>query len=104
MPWSQTEVHNSPNSSPSGTTLYTSNTGKPLWLPERNGQAEAANKLVLNAIQKDLEGARGQWSQLLPKALWAVRTTIRGPTGETPFALTYGSEALAPVEMGLPTL
>ena len=41
---------------------------------------------------------------MLPKALWAVRTTIRGPTGETPFALTYGSEALASVEMGLPTL
>ena len=59
---------------------------------------------MLNVLQKDLEGARGKWPQLLPKALWAVRTTIRGPTGETPFALTYGSKALAPVEMGLPTL
>ena len=59
---------------------------------------------MLSALQKDLERARGKWPQLLPKALWAVQTTIRGPTGETPFALTYGSEALAPVEMGLPTL
>ena len=59
---------------------------------------------MLNALQKDLEGAREKWPQLLPKALWVVRTTIRGPTGETSFALTYGSEALALVEMGLPTL
>ena len=72
--------------------------------PEGNGQAEATNKLVLKALQKDLEGARGKWQHLLPKALWAVRTAIRGPTGEIPFALTYGSEALAPVKMGLPTL
>ena len=72
--------------------------------PEGNGQAEAANKLVLSAFQKDLEGARGKWPLLLPKALLAIWTAIRGPTGETPFALTYGSEALAPVEMGLPTL
>ena len=72
--------------------------------PEGNGQVEAANKLVLNALRKDLERARGKWPQLLPKALWAVQTTIRGPTGETPFALTYGSKALALVEMGLPTL
>ena len=71
---------------------------------EGNDQAEATNKLVLNAVQKDLEEARGKWPQLLPKALWAVWTTIRGPTSETPFALTYGSEAIAPVEMGLPTL
>ena len=28
----------------------------------------------------------------------------QGPTGETPFALTYSSAALAPVKMGLPTL
>ncbi|XP_075633920.1 uncharacterized protein LOC142606457 [Castanea sativa] len=29
------------------------------------------------------------------------RTTARTPTGETPFQLAYGSEALIPVEVGL---
>ncbi|XP_075665776.1 uncharacterized protein LOC142635519 [Castanea sativa] len=29
------------------------------------------------------------------------RTTVRTPTGETPFQLTYGSEAVIPVEIGL---
>ena len=37
----------------------------------------------------------------MPSILWAYRTTIRTPTGETPFRLTYGSEAVIPAEVGL---
>lgn len=32
--------------------------------------------------------------------LLAYRTTTRSPTGETPFNLVYGSEAVLPVEVG----
>uniref|UniRef100_A0A2N9J6Z4 Integrase catalytic domain-containing protein n=1 Tax=Fagus sylvatica TaxID=28930 RepID=A0A2N9J6Z4_FAGSY len=32
------------------------------------------------------------------------RTTVRIPTGETPFRMTFGSEAVVPVEIGLTTL
>ena len=35
--------------------------------------------------------------------LWACRTTVRTPTGETPFMLAHGSEAVKPTEVGLPT-
>ena len=35
--------------------------------------------------------------------MWAYRTTTRTPTGETPFRLTYGIEAVIPVEIGLTT-
>ena len=35
--------------------------------------------------------------------MWAYRTTTRTPTGETPFRLTYGTEAVIPVEIGLIT-
>ena len=31
--------------------------------------------------------------------LWAYRTTVRTPTGEIPFKLAYGSEAVIPVEV-----
>ena len=31
--------------------------------------------------------------------MWAYRTTARTPTGETPFRLTYGTEAVIPVEV-----
>ena len=40
----------------------------------------------------------------LPEVLWAYRTTARKPTGVSPFALTYGMEAVIPTEIGLPTV
>ena len=33
--------------------------------------------------------------------LWAYRTTRKSATQETPFALAFGTEAVAPVEVGL---
>ena len=35
--------------------------------------------------------------------LWAYRTTTRTSTGETPFSLAYGAEAMIPVEVGMPS-
>ena len=35
--------------------------------------------------------------------LWAYRTTVRTSTGETPFMLAYGSEAVIPTEVEFPT-
>ena len=34
--------------------------------------------------------------------LWAMRTTVKDATGHTPFSLVYGSEAVLPVEIGIP--
>ena len=36
--------------------------------------------------------------------LWTYRTTPRRSTGETPFSMTYGAEAVIPLETGFPTL
>ena len=46
-------------------------------------------------------GAKGAWLEELPSVLWAYRTTTRSPTGETPFNLTYGTEVVILVEIGL---
>ncbi|KAL0402212.1 UNVERIFIED_CONTAM: hypothetical protein Slati_4251100 [Sesamum latifolium] len=35
-----------------------------------------------------------------PHVLWAYRTTPRTATGESPFSLSYGTEAVAPAEIG----
>ena len=40
----------------------------------------------------------------LPHVLWAYRTTPRRSTRETPFSMTYGAEAVIPLETGFPTL
>ena len=54
---------------------------------------------MLKIIKTQLEGAKGVWLDELPGVLWAYRTTVRTPTGETPFKLAYGSEAIIPVEV-----
>uniref|UniRef100_A0A2N9HBP5 Integrase catalytic domain-containing protein n=1 Tax=Fagus sylvatica TaxID=28930 RepID=A0A2N9HBP5_FAGSY len=72
--------------------------------PQGNGQAESSNKTILNGIKKRLEEAKGRWVEELPTILWTFRTTPRSSTGETPYSLTYGVEAVIPLEVGLPTL
>ena len=49
-------------------------------------------------------GAKGAWLKEFPSVLWAYRTTARTPTGETPFNLTCGTEAIIPIEVGLTSL
>ena len=39
--------------------------------------------------------------EYLPEVLWAYRTTRKSATRETPFALEFGTEAVASVEVGL---
>ena len=39
-----------------------------------------------------------------PHVLWIYRTTLRWLTRETPFLMTYGSEAIIPLETEFPTL
>ena len=56
---------------------------------------------MLKIIKTQLEGSKGIWPKELPSVLWAYRTTARTPTGETPFQLTYGSEAVIPAKVGL---
>ena len=53
--------------------------------PQANGQVEVTNRSLLKIIKTRLEGAKGIWSDELPKVLWAYRTTARTPTREMPF-------------------
>ena len=59
------------------------------------------NRTLLKIIKVHLEGAQGAWPKELPNVLWAFRTTTRTPIGETPFRLTYGTEAVILVEVGI---
>ena len=56
---------------------------------------------MLKIIKTWLEGAKGTWPEELPNVLWAYRMTTRVPTRETPFKLTFGTEAVIPGEVGL---
>ena len=69
--------------------------------PQANGQVEVTNRSLLKIIKTHLKGAKGIWPDELPSVLWAYRTTARTPTGETPFRLAYGTEAVILAEVGL---
>ncbi|KAG8639521.1 hypothetical protein MANES_14G150650v8 [Manihot esculenta] len=71
--------------------------------PQTNGQTEVTNRAILQGLKKRLDGAKENWAEELNSILWALRTTPRAPTKETPFALAYGTEAVVPVELQIPT-
>ncbi|CAL9020642.1 unnamed protein product, partial [Prunus brigantina] len=44
------------------------------------------------------------WNDLLPEALWAYRVSKRSATGVSPYALTYGHDAIVPIELKVRSL
>ena len=55
----------------------------------------------MNGVRKILEGVKRMKAEELPNVLWAYWTTPKRFTGETPFSLTYGGEAVIPTEVSL---
>ena len=53
----------------------------------------------MKIIKTRLERAKGVWPDELPGVLWVYRTTVRTPTGETPFKLAYRSETVILAEV-----
>nr|XP_027063099.1 uncharacterized protein LOC113689535 [Coffea arabica] len=66
--------------------------------PKANGQAENFNRTLLYGLKTRLHQAGLSRVEELPIILWPYRTTPRPATQETPFSLTYGSEAVVPIE------
>ena len=62
------------------------------------------NKILKYTLKKRLDDLKGKWAEELPKVLWAYRMTSRTTTGETPFSMAYGVEAVLPIEIETPTL
>ncbi|RVW71035.1 Gag-Pol polyprotein [Vitis vinifera] len=73
------------------------------YRPQTNGAVEAANKNIKRILRRMVETSR-DWSEKLPFALWAYRTSFRTSTGATPYSLVYGMEAMLPVEIEMGSL
>ncbi|XP_077249480.1 uncharacterized protein LOC143889048 [Tasmannia lanceolata] len=71
--------------------------------PQTNGQTEVTNRILLQGIKKRLDEKAGRWADELYHVLWAYRTTPRTSTGESPFNLSFGTEAVIPVDVGAPS-
>jgi hypothetical protein len=59
--------------------------------------------MVLDSLKKGLHDAtntkRGKWIKELPNALWGLHTQPTKPTGQSPYFLVYGSEAILPADV-----
>ncbi|XP_074271071.1 uncharacterized protein LOC141594993 [Silene latifolia] len=71
--------------------------------PQSNGQAEFSNKIIVENLKKKLEEIGDKWAEELPLVLWADITTPKVATGQTPFSLVFGAEAVIPSEVRVPT-
>nr|GEV76813.1 ribonuclease H-like domain-containing protein [Tanacetum cinerariifolium] len=55
-------------------------------------------------IKARLDARSKNWMEELPHVLCVHRTMIKSSNEDTPFLLTYGTEAVIPAEIGMPTL
>ncbi|GKC78218.1 reverse transcriptase domain-containing protein, partial [Tanacetum coccineum] len=69
-----------------------------------NGLVERANRSLGEGIKAKLEARSKNWMEELPHVLWAHITMIKSSNVDTPFSLTYGTEAVIPSLIGMPTI
>nr|GEU95956.1 reverse transcriptase domain-containing protein [Tanacetum cinerariifolium] len=69
-----------------------------------NGLVERANRSLGEGIKARLDAGSKNWLEELYHVLWAHRTMIKSSNGDTPFSLTYRTEAVIPAEIGMPIL
>ncbi|XP_070040191.1 uncharacterized protein [Nicotiana tomentosiformis] len=73
------------------------------YRPQMNGAVIAANKNIKKILRKMVDNYK-QWHEKLPFAFLGYRTTVRMSTEATPYLLVYGTEAIIPVEVEIPSL
>nr|GEW55609.1 reverse transcriptase domain-containing protein [Tanacetum cinerariifolium] len=71
--------------------------------PQSNGLVERENRSLGEGIKARLGEGNKNWVEELPHVLWAHRTMIKSSHGDTPFSLTYGTEAVISTEIRMPT-
>jgi ribonuclease HI len=74
------------------------------YYPQANGMIEAFNKTLGKVLKKTVARNKKDWHDRMHEALWAYRVTVRTPTQATPYALVFGSEAVLPLEVEIPSL
>ncbi|GJT42375.1 reverse transcriptase domain-containing protein [Tanacetum coccineum] len=85
----------------------------PLRSPRRNSFRQCKTSAVQRTrvrsnwslgegIKARLGEGNENWIEELPHVLWAHRTMIKSSHSDTPFSLTYGTEAVIPTEIKMP--
>ena len=71
--------------------------------PRANDQVERINGLIIDGLKKRIFDSTskkgGKWLAEVPMVIWELRTQPSKATGQTPFFLVYGSEAILPTDI-----
>nr|GEU61097.1 reverse transcriptase domain-containing protein [Tanacetum cinerariifolium] len=70
---------------------------------QSNELVERANRSLGEGIKSRLGEGNKNWVEEVPHVLWVHRTMIKSSYGDTSISLTYGTEAVIPTEIGMPT-
>jgi hypothetical protein len=73
------------------------------YYPQGNSQAKAINHMLLRILSKMVFDYGKNWGFHLLDMLWAYRSSLKTAIGFSPFLLVYGIEAIAPIEIAIPT-
>nr|GEU87350.1 reverse transcriptase domain-containing protein [Tanacetum cinerariifolium] len=71
--------------------------------PQSNGLVERANRSMGEGIKARLGEGNKNWVEELPRVLWVHRTMIKSSHDDTPFSLTFETEAVIPTDIEMPT-
>ncbi|GJU60443.1 reverse transcriptase domain-containing protein [Tanacetum coccineum] len=75
----------------------------PITGNQMNRLVERVNRSLREGIKARLGRENKNWLEEISHVLWAHHTMIKSSNGDTPFSLTYGTEAVIPAEIGMPT-
>lgn len=64
--------------------------------PRANGAIESFIKTLTKGLTKICNIDKNEWDDKILAISWAYRTTFKRSTGQTPFRMVYGQEAVVP--------
>ena len=64
---------------------------------------EVANRVILRALRTRIDKSKGLWKKEFLNILWAYHFSPQTTTNQTPSLLTYGTDAMIPIEVGEPS-
>uniref|UniRef100_A0A3Q2ZZT4 Gypsy retrotransposon integrase-like protein 1 n=1 Tax=Kryptolebias marmoratus TaxID=37003 RepID=A0A3Q2ZZT4_KRYMA len=67
--------------------------------PKSDGMVERFNRTLIDQLAKILLSCEGEWDSFLSQVAFAYNTSVHSSTGFTPYFLTHGREARAPIDM-----
>ncbi|RDX74082.1 Retrovirus-related Pol polyprotein, partial [Mucuna pruriens] len=73
------------------------------YSPQMNEAVEVANKNIKKIIRK-MAVTYKDWHEMLPYMLHGYHTSVRISIGATPYSLVYGTEAVLPIKVKIPSL